>query len=403
MRIKGKFIMIRIIFGEAEIGGSESLILRLSRGFVKCGYIVIFYCSKILDSVKHEFVQEGIQIVEYGKRFEPCILKNITNDDIIITLGSFDYLNVNMYLFKKRFKCKVFLYVVHPYTLPFFLTNPIVKKLLQRQYESLINNGIKNNSIYFMDEQTLRYTNDHMKINISDISSNHIIRIPIDNMQKLDIEKIKRKTVDRKNNFVVLTVARSDFPFKGYIKGLILLYAELKSRYPQFKLVIVTSGDKIEEVEAWISQIQKEKQKDILLKKNMPYNKLKKFYETASLYVGMGTTILEAACKGVISIPVAPYTYECNAEGFFHDRPEWLLTEIEQGYNIGQLIETVINMDNNDYLMRCEKTQNLFGTMYSLDTIVNKFLNADSTNKLINVKGLLKFYIFIKRKRKRKI
>ena len=59
---------------------------------------------------------------------------------------------------------------------------------------------------------------------------------------KEEIELEKKIDVSYQNR-IIFTSSRADFPFKGYIFGLIDDFSRLSSKYPDIRLCIVCSGD----------------------------------------------------------------------------------------------------------------------------------------------------------------
>lgn len=58
-------------------------------------------------------------------------------------------------------------------------------------------------------------------------------------------------------------------------------------------------------------------QKMIELLGPIDYIELDKYILKSDLYVGIGTTVLEAIKNGIPAIPVRDFSYECLTSGFF--------------------------------------------------------------------------------------
>jgi len=114
---------------------------------------------------------------------------------------------------------------------------------------------------------------------------------------------------------VILTVARL-VDVKAYVSGLIKALAEIqKTAGRPFKLVVVGDGPlrKRFEKDAERSGIGSR----VEFVGTVPYAELKDYYKRADIYVGMGTTVLEAASAGVPAVVAVAYTDNFLTTGIF--------------------------------------------------------------------------------------
>ena len=114
---------------------------------------------------------------------------------------------------------------------------------------------------------------------------------------------------------VVLTVARL-VDMKGYIEGLIFDFAVIsRSADVPCRLVIVGEGplsDRFEDVAAEAGIRDR-----VEFAGAVPYGRLNDWYKRADIYVGMGTTILEASAMGLPAIIANAHTREFISPGLF--------------------------------------------------------------------------------------
>ncbi len=372
--------MVRIIDERVILGGGQILYLRLARGLIKSGHSVMLYCNSILPIMLTDFKNAGVTICKYDIEYKCPIFDDMEDNDIILTNDLYYFVLCNNYAKKHKIDCKIFLYIVHQ----LILTSPIKKPYLsKKKYGRFITDAVNSGNIFFMDEQTMTYSIETLNINVNEnICRSNILRVPVDIPEVLSNNIIKPQSVLRHQRFEILTIARADFPFKGYMKGLIEAAAELKKQYPNIHLTIISSGDAVMQIKLWMEDAAQKGMSDIALLTDIPNDNLTEYYQRASLYIGMGTTILEAASHAVIAIPIAAFTYQCRAAGYFHTRPEWITAEkIDEGKNIAEFIESVIRLDDKEYESYRMQARQAVEKLYSLQSIVDIFLKKNPSQK----------------------
>lgn len=120
---------------------------------------------------------------------------------------------------------------------------------------------------------------------------------------------------DDDNECVILTVARL-VDMKGYIEGLISDFSDIaKTANIPCRLIVVGDGPlrhkfvKAARRSGLASRIE--------FVGSIPYKDLAAYYSQAHIYVGMGTTLLEAAAAGVPSVIATAYTKDFLTPGIF--------------------------------------------------------------------------------------
>lgn len=379
--------MIRIIDENVFLGGGQVLYLRMARILTKRGYSVSLYCCHITQIMLEDFEKTGTAIHKYSKEYKCSIFGDIENQDIIITHDLYNYVLCCNYIKKHKLDCTAYLYVAHPYN----LTLPFKKQFLNPQkYKCFITEAVDSGSIFFMDEQTINYTLEALGININlDKCYKNILRVPVDVSNICPLDTIKARSASRHKMFEILTIARAEFPFKGYIKGLVEIVTELKKKNQNIHLTIISSGEGIMQIKDWISAAAQAGMTDITLLTDVPNGSLTAYYEKASLYIGMGTTILEAAAQAVAAIPVACFTYQCKTMGYFHSKPEWITTEkMGEGEDAIKYIEKIIELNDEEYTACQLMTWQAVKKLYSAEAIVDTLL-AKSVSKKYFESGVL--------------
>lgn len=379
------------IYEHITLGGAQTLLFRMAKWLKEnenCEVLVI--CKKEEEnSLETGLLDCGVEI-EYlqklcKKQIYNCLTtkKRLASNDFIVF--NFDIMlaveEVCQRIKKEDdIKANLILYVVHPHTLIFGnnLKNAKLKRLVKEFYKNIINAYIDNRNIAFMDETTISSTEEFYKLRVID-DDNRIFRLPM-YLCEYNEEKIKARW--QKKDFNILTIARADFPFKGYIFGLIDDYERLQNKYGYLRITIITYGPGVEELNKKINCLPEQTRNGIYLVGRIPYEELGYYFEKANLFIGMGTTVLDAANYGIPSIVIHPYTYKNIAEGYFYERP-FVLGSSENNVSAIDLIENVINMDENEYLDICNKSYNALKATYEIGVIMQRFIkyrNIDFDN-----------------------
>ena len=357
---------IIFIYTHAVIGGAETLIYRIAQRALERGISTSFYCSSACDEIIDLFSKASIPIYEYGEILNPSIC-DIKDDDIVITMGSRQYLEALCYLSKKKIAAKLFLYIVHPDTVANWLNGKSLKR--KKFFSPIIEQSITNNNFIFMDEQCWEETIRFYQYDFSE-KQRVIKRLSITEKPEIKNDIL----IHKKQDFTILTVARADYPFKGYVKGLLSIFEELSDLY-DLNMIILASGKSMGVLKEWISQnVYRNK---IKLYENVNYYDIDAYYQQASLYVGMGTTVLEASSYSVPSIAVEYDTYECRAKGIFFEDPTHVAIDKGIGESCLPLIKTIIDTSDSDYIDIACKSREVIKKNYNADEFIDYVLNTD--------------------------
>lgn len=144
----------------------------------------------------------------------------------------------------------------------------------------------------------------------------------------LDFPEIDACRKRKSNN--ILTVARLH-PMKEYLFGLIDALAVLATerQRPGLSLTIIGDGPFLDQLKELTRQ---RGVKDLVVFTGEVHPALlDSYYNQADVFVGMGTTILEASGRGVPSIVAIAHSRKFETHGFFCDTPDYTLGEAASG------------------------------------------------------------------------
>lgn len=187
---------------------------------------------------------------------------------------------------------------------------------------------------------------------------------------ELDEQGIQSR-VDR-YQFRILTIARFEFPFKGYLLELVEQFAELCTKYDNLTLTIIGGGPDEKRLLDRITLLPEEVQKKIELPGFVDYERLKEYFAHTSLYVGQGTTVLDAGKQGLLAVPVSSYTEESTSYSYLYEYVE--IYAPEPKYKTSYFIEKTIHMSDEEYIEASKKTYENVKKEMDLNLVMPKIL-----------------------------
>lgn len=386
--------MIEYIFFYRDIivGGCELLIEKVSRQIVTQGVSAKILCKTIDEEMHKRFEQSGVEIHQLKDWDSNKELRSYISTDHEVRMITFFWEDfVRVYRIKKR-GMKTVLYAIHfqALTVGANCRFPLLKKVLKVIGAKSIYKLLTSKKILCMDEQTVQYTQNYFKDKfLNDTSIYKIVRIPI-NLTDVSEDQLRKRAGSF--DFNILSIARADFPFKGYLLGLIDFVERLEDKN-NLHLDIVSYGSDIDKLRNKIDALDAETQKIITLHGKTDYDALDQYYDRAKLYIGMGTTVLDAAQRGIISVPAVPYTEELVVDKFFHD--DYRVLAVEEGDmpdHILNLWEAVRGLSSKEYFELSKRSRSVVINNYGTDKTTQMI--SSNFDKTIDDKFDLKIFIF---------
>jgi hypothetical protein len=221
-----------------------------------------------------------------------------------------------------------------------------------------------------MDALSVEETEKYYKLNIKSRDS-LIFNLPI---KVIELDECIIDDKKRSGEFNILTISRAEFPFKGYILGLIDDFDIICKSHHHVKLTIITFGRDIEKVYKKLEELPNGVRDRISIVGQTPYENLSEYFNKAHVFLGMGTTLLDAANYGVPSLVVQQYTYRNFSSGLFHTQPKELVGKPSIDISPIVYIEDIIKMNNIEYKELCIKEHNALLNFYNIDLLLS-YLN----------------------------
>ncbi|MEG1151061.1 MAG: hypothetical protein RSC93_08390 [Erysipelotrichaceae bacterium] len=358
---------VYILWPFMQMGGTETLIVRIYSWLVKQNYEVIVVSKVIYDSFKSVLKKNNVKIQLSDFRYWG-IQSIIKDADAVIVFRLDDY-------FLTCDRCKTVLYNVHELTLIRGQNiNKYIGHLVKKIYRILIKQLDINNSLIFMDNHILEVTEKYYKMKMCP----NVIKLPM----MINKEFSSKKRIDKVRN--ILTIARSEFPFKGYLLGLINYFNDIGFENKNINLTIITSGEDSERLFKL-----KNGNPRITILKDVMYNDLNKYFDNTDFYIGVGSSLLDASNRGVPSLVVGSYTYECVSIGLFCDNINNLGYLNDDFKPISIYMDNLKRLDAENYYKLSIKTFELYKKNYDIDINLPKILLQLNSVTICNKKLLI--------------
>lgn len=349
------------------LGGAELLIEKLGRGLISIGEKVCVCCEDLADDMERRLETSNILIykkiyVHKLNNFRDFFSEYKSLNVICFQIIDFCYLKHSIYS-----QDRILLYVMHYASLCMGMKGR--NKILKRFWKSIIPKLLKkmdaNHELVVMDEITADYTKKYFKSRVINEIAFHIVRVPV------DIVEFEEKTLHNKyfcNN--ILAIARADFPFKGYLIGLL----DHMNKIPEnISLDIISYGKDLEILEKQYNSLTHEHKQRVHLYGKTNFEDLEEHFNRAKVYIGMGTTILDAAQRGIVSIPVRSDTFELFATNYFHNDYRKLLDDsIGRNNKALQLIKEIFALEQEKYIEQALANRRAVVENYGVDKIVKE-------------------------------
>lgn len=376
---KERFVWISYV---SNYGGIETLIIRMGKWLKEQGYSSMIVTDSerkvepaLLKELEHEMTIYRLPFRRYQKFSVEKDLMIPKEEILKLMVFSYPGYLIADEIRNQRPNSQIIFYDPHQYglILEFYIQNRFVKKATHIWAKHLVRRMDAQRELVYMDGLCMERT-----ARTYGCSSYPELVIPLAmKIQPFDKEKAEER-YERKE-FHILTIARMEFPFKGYVIGLIGLFEQLCHQYPGLHLDIVGDGSNGQQLMNRINHLEEDVRRRVHWHGSVPYQDLSPYFEKAKLYIGMGTTVLDAANHGVVSLPVGSYTYRCRGYGFLYEDP-MNLGGIGGRVEMGKRIRQVLAFSKEEYCSCVKKQLEAIQPLYEINHVMNQFLLWKNTS-----------------------
>lgn len=314
----------------------------------------------------------------YNTKPLSTLMKQICNEDDnqvqVINFTFMHYLDMECVKHKCKLSFKNIMIDIHPKA--FELGTKIKNKAIKMFYASEIKKSFiamnRTRDLFFMDEVNIQNSEEFFNCKLD--PAPQITRVPMFFAKDSDW-RTKADKAFKKNT--ILTVTRAELPFKGYVLGLIDDFKEIAEQYDDYKLEIICSGDDIGRIEERIDAMPPQVKKRVVLHYWMSNDKVKEEMQNCKVFVGMGSTLLEAASVYRPAITVRYYTEENLARDFIGDVPNVVVQREDCENRAIDLIYKVIAADQKSYQEMCLRSFENVRNVYDTDIVMKELVKAE--------------------------
>ena len=360
-------------------GGTGTLSYRLLSYLHDNNYKCAYLCCENNAPQQLSLIQSVVDDIVIDKdssyQTQYSLIENKYDNFVFLTYSVDEYLFINRIRRRTPKIVRSFLYVVHycafsvPDTLNLHpLKRRVLKFFVKLKYRRLVKSLVLNNSILFMDDPTVQETSRSLNIYIKDglvfFLPYVINHYPDDYWSHLA----------KHNPFTIGTMCRMEFPFKGYVLGLIDNFVRLNDLY-DLRLIIVGGGADETILLQKLNGLPHVVQSKIEYIKSIPYSKVSSFYSKCDLVLGMGTMLLDAANNNVLALPVRSYSNCLHVGDLFLNNINCLGMKGKEK-DFVEVVEHLVSMSDSDYFKLVREQYILFKSSYDIDTFINQMTHS---------------------------
>ncbi len=388
-----------VFFVNGISGGTATLSYRIGKRFKSLGYDVVYLCPMNNDAFNVRLLTEAgieVEILSQSKWKYFMGEKKSNYEEAIFWLYAYELFDmvddIRCEYTTIGCKVKVHLYAVHEHCLirggadcsgiKLYITK--VFNSLNRSY---INTIYNNEELIILDHQTCKLTEQKLNLNLS--RKDIILPLPY------DFHTNESRKIQKKDN-IISTMARIDFPFKGYIIGLVRMFPHIYNCV-KCDLWIIGDGKDMNVLKKEIEQVPEPIRNHIRLFGNVEYSEAKRLVSKTKVFVGMGTALLDAESVFVPSIGVQAYTMQCNGKGYFSENLYDLgyLHDAKHLYGISELILKTLILKDEEYNSMVTQGYLKVKEMYGMDSFILRA--SQFSNKGYSYNGFKKIGFYINR------
>lgn len=364
-------------------GGSTTLLLRMAEWAKRTKNMFLIYTPKagnkeIVAKLKSLCVEIFVFDTGNIKLLEQNILRDCESECTCISFIFKQYMDIEIIKKKTNSTFKNCLYAIHPdtYLKGLGYSNKVCQKIIKGMYKPLISKLNVSGGMLCMDNDILGRTESYYGLNLSRHMHIQLLPMIIPYYTELELNEKIAKSFKSKT---IISACRADFPYKGYVFGLLEAFETLKKEYTDISLELICSGEKddVDKLKDKILTLSNETRECIRYHKWMDYADLKDLIGNCFVSIGMGTAIIDAAVECVPSIAVKYNTFDFIGNHIFYEKPELLVAY--EGNAIDQL-RRLLDMDFEEYHNVAVKCYKAVKFHYNIDAFF-EYINSIDENK----------------------
>lgn len=362
-------------FGHFDTGGLQTLVIRMASWLNRHGYRSLLIVDEIDQNMRREIERNSLIYVEtwqddtIGKTLKLCASHSAPIG--LMTFEILDYLKLERILLKVGIGAQVHHLIYGLSQGAMSIGSKISGRkgtYIRALYGRVVRGCLAYNRMIFMDAECQEATREAYGF---DQSLFHDCVFPL----PMYIDETDPRHWDGAERRLILSVARADFPYKGYLIGLVSEFEKMIDQGDDLYLRIVSFGKDIDVLKEDIAERSAKCQERIDLVEGATQDEIRRYLRSTWLYVGMGTTVLDAAKEYVPSIVVYHDTMLGKGYGFFSDNPLTIGVRYSGGgTDISDFVERVARLPINDYERMADDTHRLFVKNYSIDSVMERMV-----------------------------
>lgn len=374
-------------------GGSQTLIYRMCDWLHEKKIKTVVMCNSA-DNKEIVSKLENINVVidcfppedyHHTKNMLVSLLKE-DKDLLVVNFGFDRYMNIECTKAKYHLEFNNIIYDIIPTT--FFkgegVKSKFLKKHAKKVYSSVVLRMLANNAIRTLEDTYITGVRDYYNFTAEEFSPK-ILRLPMKCKRLDNYEQIIKQGFE---SDLILSAARADFPFKGYLVGLVDQFCEIKKEKPSVRLKIFSDGGDMHILRDKVNAVPEEIRKDISLNSWINYEELYQEMQKAKVYIGMGTTVMDAALNYKPSVVVSFDTMNCLSAGLFTDNPYCTATHGDGYPEATETLRRVLRSSFDEYKKLCIDNFEVVYKNYNIDYVMNDFVNIKTQNQKCLLKPL---------------
>ena len=395
-----------IAFSHFDTGGLQTLMVRMAKWCKINAIKNILICDSSDENMISICQKENIEILKSFKKevIRREISKFIEDVDetILVTFELPEFLYFER-ICTKNFKGKKINHYIYNVSVSGMIYGKdfkgIIGKIIYSFYKKQVEKFYNNKQVIFMDVETQESALNYYCIQQHEWQD--IFLLPM----FISEEPQEKSTSNSKQVKSILTVARAVFPYKGYMIGLIDDFSKLCQNHDDIILEIVSFGEDINQLKEKILQQEPEVQKKIIIFDKLSLQDIRKILKRTYVYIGMGTTVLDAADEGVPSIVSWHSTMENICTGYFYDNPI-VIGKAGEGMSGYSLLDSILLLSDKEYKRLCKKTYSVYKENYNIDIILGRLFKRRINRRkilLTNAEYYFHCFFWTLRKLRRKV